>query len=170
MMPSVQCHHENAIGPRPMNEAALISALLGFAALFTAHAAAAEVTFLPGLYETQVRYPEDGPGTETSRECVTPAEAKQESLERRLAEIMDDANCRFTQRSIGGGRFAIAGTCNNYGIRSSLKQSGSYSPTAMTMDMRMSMVVAPGAGPVGTHMVLSSRRIAAACPAGSDKD
>lgn len=153
-----------------MNTTTLISGLLGFAALFTAHTAAAEVTFLPGLYETQVRYPEDGPGTETSRECLTPAEAKQESLERRLAETVRDSSCRFTQRSIGGGKFAIAGTCNNDGMRSSLKQSGTYSPTSMTMDMRMSVVVAPGAEPVATRMLLSSRRIAAACPAGSDKD
>lgn len=153
-----------------MNTTTMISGLLGLAALFTAHAAVAEVTFLPGLYETKVRYPDDGPGTEASRECLTPDEAKVESLERRLAETVRDANCRFTQRSIGGGRFAIAGTCNNDGVRSSLKQSGTYSTTAMTMDMTLSVAVAPGVEAVGTRMVLTSHRIAAVCPPGSDHD
>lgn len=153
-----------------MNTATLIAGLLGFGALCTAHAAGAEVTFLPGLYETRVHYPDDGAGTETSRECLTPAEVKQESLERSLAEMVRDSSCRFTQRAIGGGRFAMAGTCNNDGMRSSVQQTGTYTTTSMTMDMRMSLVVAPGAGPVNTRMVMSARRIAANCPSGTDRD
>lgn len=153
-----------------MNTTTVISGLLGLSALFTAHPAVAEVTFLPGLYETRVQYPDDGTGTETSRECLTSAEAKQESLERRLAETVRDSSCRFSHRTIVGGKFAIAGTCNNDGMRSSLKQSGTYTATSMTMDMRMSVVVAPGAEPVQTRMLMSARRIAATCPPGSDKD
>lgn len=153
-----------------MNTARLIAGLLGFGALCTAHAARAEVTFLPGLYETRVHYPDDGTGTEISRECLTPAEVQQESLERRLAEMVRDSSCRFTQRAIDGGRFAIAGTCNNDGMRSSVKQTGTYTTTSMTMDMRLSLVVAPGTEPVNTRMVMSARRIAVNCPVGTDRD
>ncbi|TWI14361.1 DUF3617 domain-containing protein [Aerolutibacter ruishenii] len=152
-----------------MDTKPVISCVLGVVALFAGHAAAAEATFLPGLYEFKVSYPDEGPEVETSRECLTAAEAKQESLEQQLAETVSDSNCRFTQRTIGGGRFAIAGTCNNGGVRSTLKQSGTYSPTAMAMNMTMSMVPAPGTKPVDVRMVMSSKRIAAACPAGTDK-
>ena len=153
-----------------MNPKTFIAGLLGGLSLCVASAACADAVFLPGLYEVRVSYPSEGSGVETTRECLTAAEAKQESLEWRLAEVVEDASCRFTQRSIAGGRFAIAGTCNNEGFRSTLKQSGTYSPTTMTMEMSMTMQAMPGAEPVGMKMVLSSRRIAANCPAGSDHD
>lgn len=153
-----------------MDTRKLISCVLCAAALLGGNAAAAEVTFLPGLYEFKVSYPDDGPEVETSRECLTAAEAKQESLEQQLAKTVSDSNCRFTQRTIGGGRFAIAGTCNNDGVRSTLKQSGTYSPTTMAMNMTMSMVPAPGAKPVAMRMVMSGKRVAAVCPAGTDKE
>lgn len=153
-----------------MSTRAMITSILGAAALCMVQTAFAEVTFQPGLYETRVSYPDDGPGVETTRECLTAAEAKQESLERRLAETVQDANCKFTQRSIGGGRFNIAGTCNNEGMRSTLKQTGTYSATGMAMNMHMTMAPAAGTAPVSMRMVLISRRVAATCPAGSDKD
>ncbi|KGM53653.1 hypothetical protein N800_07030 [Lysobacter daejeonensis GH1-9] len=153
-----------------MSTRAMITSILGAAALCVAHNAFAEVTFQPGLYETKVSYPDDGPGVETTRECLTAAEAKQESLERRLAETVQDASCKFTQRSIGGGRFSIAGTCNNDGVRSTLKQTGTYSATAMAMNMHMTLVASAGTAPISVRMVMSSRRVAATCPAGSDKD
>jgi hypothetical protein len=153
-----------------MNAKTLAAALVGGIALCAAGTAFAGAVFLPGLYEVRVSYPGDGSGVETTRECLTSAEAEEESLEWRLAEIVKDPTCRFTQRSIGGGRFAIAGTCNSEGFRSSLKQTGTYSPTAMTMDMSLTTVPVPGAEPVIMQMVLSIRRVAATCPAGSDQD
>lgn len=153
-----------------MDMKSVISCVLGVGALFAGHATAAEATFLPGLYEFKVSYPDDGPEVEKSRECLTAAEVKQESLEQQLAKTVSDSNCRFTQRTIGGGRFAIAGTCNNDGVRSTLRQSGTYSSTAMSMNMTMSMVPAPGAKPVDVRMVMSSQRISATCPAGTDKE
>ncbi|QSX78696.1 DUF3617 domain-containing protein [Agrilutibacter solisilvae] len=153
-----------------MNRKTLIAGLLGGLTLCAAEVACADAAFLPGLYEVRVSYPSEGAGVETTRECLTAAEARQESLEWRLAEVVEDTSCKFTQRSIAGGRFAIAGTCNNQGFRSTLKQSGTYSPTTMTMDMSMTMQPMPGAEPVAMRMVMSSRRVAANCPAGSDKD
>ena len=153
-----------------MNAKTLAAVLVGGITLCAAGAASADAEFLPGLYEVRVSYPGDGSGVETTRECLTPAEAKEESLERRLVAAVNDSTCTFTQRTIGGGRFAIAGTCNNEGFRSSLKQTGTYSPTAMTMDMSMTMVPVPGAEPVSTQMVMTVRRVAANCPAGSDND
>ena len=153
-----------------MNPKTFVAGLLGGLSLCVAGAACADAVFLPGLYEVRVSYPSEGSGVETTRECLTMAEAKQESLEWRLAEVVEDASCRFSQRSIAGGRVAIAGTCNNEGVRSTLKQSGTYSPTRMSMEMTMTMQPMPDAEPVGMKMILSSRRIAANCPAGSDHD
>ena len=153
-----------------MNAKTLAAGLVGAITLGAAGAAFADAMFLPGLYEVRVSYPGDGSGVETTRECLTSAEAKEESLERQLGEVLNDASCQFTQRNIGGGRFAISGTCNNEGFRSNLKQSGTYSPTTMTMDMSMTLAPVPGAEPVSMQMTMSSRRIAANCPAGSDND
>jgi len=153
-----------------MNSKTLVAGLLGGLTLFVAGAACADAVFLPGLYEVRVSYPSEGSGVETTRECLTAAEAGQQSLEWRLAEVLEDTSCRFAQRSIAGGRFAIAGTCNNDGFRSTLKQDGTYSPTTMTMEMSMTMQPMHGAEPVAMKMVLSSRRVAASCPAGSDND
>ena len=153
-----------------MNPKTFIAGLLGGLSLCVASAACADAVFLPGLYEVRVSYPSEGSGVETTRECLTAAEAKRESLEWRLAEMVKDTRCSFTQRSIAGGRFAIAGTCSNEGFRSSLKQSGTYSPTTLAMEMTMTMQPMPGAEPVAMKMVLSSRRVAANCPVGSDHD
>jgi hypothetical protein len=153
-----------------MNAKTLVASLVGAITLCAAGAVFADTMFLPGLYEVRVSYPGDGSDVETTRECLTSAEAKEESLERYLAEAVKDPSCKFTQRSIGGGRFAIAGTCNSEGLRSTLKQTGTYSPTAMTMDMSMTLVSVPGVEPVRMRMVMSIRRLAANCPAGSDND
>lgn len=153
-----------------MKPKGLVAGLFGALILCVAGAACADAVFLPGLYEVRVSYPSEGSGVETTRECVTAAEAKRESLEWRLAEVLADTRCTFAQRSIAGGRFAIAGTCDNEGFRSTFKQDGTYSPTTMTMQMSMTMQPMPGAEPVAMKMVLSSRRIAATCPAGSDHD
>lgn len=147
-----------------------LAGLAGLVILSAAGTACADTAFLPGLYETRVRYPNEGPDVETTRECLTAAEAKQESLERRLAEAVQDGNCRFAQRSVAGGKFTIAGTCVSEGVRSSVRQTGTYTPTSMAMNMRMTMVPAPGAEPVSVDMVMTSRRLAALCPADSDND
>lgn len=135
--------------------------------IFLASAAAsADALFQPGLYETRVSYPGEGTAVEVTRDCLTPAEARRESVSARLAEATRDPACRYTQRSISGGRFAIAGTCDNEGIRTAVRQTGTYTPTSMSLDMRTTMS-APGMAPVHVDMRMSSRRIAAACPAGS---
>lgn len=136
---------------------------------FPGAAALAETPMLPGLYETKTVYPGQG-GSDTTRDCVTPAEVRNATVERKLAETLKDQSCNFTSRSFGGGKFAIAGTCNNEGVKSSFKQTGTYSPTAMTFNMTMTMVPAPGAKPVSLNMSSTSRRIAASCPAGSRDD
>ena len=153
-----------------MNPKTLLTGLTGLIFLCTADAAFAATTFLPGLYEIKVSHPGDDSGIETTRECLTPAEARQESLEQLLMQAVRDRNCTFTQRNIGAGQFAIVGNRNHDGIRSSLKQSGTYSPTAMAMNMTMTMMPVPGTEPVRMDMVLSSRRVAASCPPGSDND
>lgn len=132
-----------------------------------AGAALANTTFQPGLWETKTRSP-GRPDVETTRDCVTPEETKRETLEKRLAEAVQDPSCKYTQRSIGGGKFAISGACNNEGIRSSFRQTGTYSPTAMTMNMSMTLVAAPGAKPVAMNVISSSRRIAPTCPASGE--
>lgn len=147
-----------------------LAGLLGAVTLSVAGTACADTAFLPGLYETRVSYPDDGAGVETTRECLTPAEAKQESLERRLAEAVQDGNCRFAQRSIAGGKFTLVGTCVSEGAKSSVRQTGTYTPTTMAMNMRMTVVAGPGAPPVSVDMVMTSRRLATICPAGSDQD
>ena len=153
-----------------MKAKTLVAGLVGAIALCAAGAAFADAVFLPGLYEVRVSYPDEGSDVETTRECLTSAEVKEESLERYLAEAVKDTSCKYTQRSIGGGRFAIAGSCNNEGFRSTVKQTGTYSPTAMTMDMSMTMMSVAGAEPVSLRMVMTLRRLAATCPAGSDND
>lgn len=139
-------------------------------ALCNASAAIAATTFLPGLYETRVSYPGQGTSVEVKRECVTTEEARTESLERQLAEAAQDAACTYTQRSIAGGRFNIVANCNASGFRTSVKQTGTYSPTSMTMNMTMTLAPAPGAKPVRMETVMAGRRIAATCPAGTDND
>ena len=138
----------------------------GVVALSASGAANAETVMLPGLYETKVGYPGQG-GVETTRDCLTPDEVKTETIERRLAQAVKDPSCKFSSRSFGGGKFAIAGSCNNGGIRSSFKQSGTYSPTTLNMNMSMTMIPTPGAKPVAMNLVTASRRIAATCPAGT---
>lgn len=147
-----------------------LAGLLGAVTLSVAGTACAETAFLPGLYETRVSYPNDGPDVEITRECLTPAEARQESLERRLVEALQDGNCKFAQRSIAAGRFTVVAACVSEGVKSSVRQAGTYTPTSFAMNMRMTMAPAPGVPPVGVEMVMTSRRLAALCPAGSDKD
>lgn len=135
--------------------------------LLASGVASADALFQPGLYETRVSYPGEGTAVEVSRDCLTPAEARSESLSVRLAEATRDPACRYTQRSIAGGRFAIAGTCTNDGIRTVVRQTGTYTATSMSLDTRTTLS-APGMAPVTVDMRMSSRRLAATCPADRD--
>ena len=139
------------------------------AGLSSAAPTLADTLFLPGLWETRTRSVGDN-DVETNRDCVTPEETRRETLERRLAEMVKDPSCKYTQRSIGGGKFAIAGTCNNGGMKSTVRQTGTFSPTTLNMTMAMTLVAAPGAKPVTMNIVSSSRRLAPTCPAGSDDE
>lgn len=129
-----------------------------------ATAAASGLTMLPGYYETRTNSPGD-PAGKPVRDCVTIAEAKERTVERWLSETSKIPNCTFSRRAIGGGKFAIAGTCNNAGMKSTFTQTGTYSPTAMSMNMKMTLNA--GGKPVSMDLVTTSRRIAASCPAGA---
>lgn len=135
--------------------------LLASAALLGAGAAFAQTAFLPGVYETTTTWA-DG-AKDTSRHCARGG--ADHTLEKRLAAMSQDPSCKFTQRTIGGGRFAIAAACDNEGARSSYKQSGSYGPANMTMAMTMTIQPAPGQAPVTSSFTAVSRRVAAVCPA-----
>lgn len=130
--------------------------------------ALAETAFLPGVYETTTTHAD---GTkETSRHCATSKGIQNDTLEKRLAAMSRDPSCKFTQRSIGGGKYALAATCNNEGVKSSYQQTGTYTPTSMTMNMAMTMQVAPGQKPVSMNFKALSRRVAATCPAGMTEE
>jgi hypothetical protein len=129
-----------------------------------ATAAASGLTMLPGYYETRTSSPGD-PAGKPVRDCVTVAEAKERTVERWLSETSKIPNCTFSRRAIGGGKFAIAGTCNNAGMKSTFTQTGTYSPTAMSMNMKMTLNA--GGKPVSMDLVTTSRRIAGSCPAGT---
>jgi hypothetical protein len=134
-------------------------------ALGTASAAAAmaDTAMLPGYYETVTRTVGKAGGT-TTRDCLSPAEARTETVERKLQEALRAPGCKYTQRSLASGKFALAGSCNQAGMKSSFKQTGTYSPTGMTMNNVMTMSL--GGKPINLSLVINSRRIAATCPAG----
>jgi hypothetical protein len=140
-----------------------------FAALGSGAIAAPGATaFLPGLFETVTT---DAEGTrKTSRSCASAQAVQTDTLEKRLAAMGQDPSCKFTQRTIGGGKYAIAASCSNEGAKSSYRQSGTYTPTSMTMNMAMTMQVAPGQKPVTYSFTSVSRRVAATCPAGMNED
>jgi hypothetical protein len=138
------------------------------AASLAAPAANASTAFLPGVYETTTTHAD---GTkETSRHCATSKGFENDTLEKRLAAMSQDPSCKFTQRTIGSGRYAIAANCNNEGVKSSYRQTGTYTPTSMTMNMAMTMQVAAGQTPVSMNFNAVSRRVAATCPAGMTEE
>lgn len=151
-----------------MTAKTLLTAATALAAAFSATAALAETAFLPGVYETTTTHAD---GTkETSRHCATSKGIQNDTLEKRLAAMSRDPSCKFSQRSIGGGKYAVAATCNNEGVKSSYRQTGTYTPTSMTMNMAMTMQVAPGQKPVSMDFKALSRRVAATCPAGMTEE
>ena len=147
-----------------MNNKLMIVATVVATGSAAAVAAGSSSVLLPGYYETRTSSP-GSPAGEAVRDCVTASEARERTVERWLAESTNIPNCAFTKRSIGGGRFAFAGSCNNGGMKSSFIQTGTYSPTSLSMNMKMTMNA--GGKPISLDLVTTSRRIAAACPAGA---
>lgn len=146
-----------------MTKSPLIAVLAGLGVVSTAAvaAAAAETVFAPGYYEFVTRFAGESEA-ETTRECVTAAEARTRSLERILGE-MTEGSCTYTQRQIGGGRFALAGSCINEGVRSTFRTSGAYTPTSYNFDLTSRTMM--GGVPIDVAITTTGRRIAAACPA-----
>jgi hypothetical protein len=144
-----------------MRKLTLIAGAAALGALLPAGVALAETAFAPGYYETTTRFAGD-PEPEIKRECVTAAEARTRTLERFLAETTE-GKCTYTQRQIGGGRFAIAGACTYEGVKSTFRNTGAYSPTAFSLNLVSRTMVA--GQPIDINLSTSSRRIAAACPA-----
>lgn len=140
-----------------------IRAAAGLFAISAASTAVAETVMLPGLYETVTRSAGED-DAETSRDCVTPAEVKAKTVERKLAEALKSGACTYAQRSVGGGKFALAGTCSQGGVKSSFKQTGTYSPTTLNLNMKLSMKM--GGQPISVDISSSSRRVAPTCIAG----
>jgi len=150
-----------------MTTKAILASAGALVALFTAGAAFADTAMLPGLYENKVRMPQYDNETETTRDCLTPAEAKNATIERHLAETLKDKSCKYSSRSISGGKFTLAGTCvAEGGAKSSFKQTGTFTPTSLNMTMTGFVTI--GGQKMDIGMIMSSRRIAASCPAGSD--
>lgn len=147
----------------------ILAGAAGLIALTGGSAAFAETSLLPGLWEAKTTFA-DTKNVETTRSCISPAETKAGTLDQQLAKAVKDPSCKYTQRNIGGGRFAVAATCNNGGMKSGYKQTGTFTPTTMTMNMSMTLVTAPGAKPVSMAFTSASRRIAPTCPAGSDDE
>ena len=125
--------------------------------------AAGETLMSPGFYETTTRIAGD-PDVERKRECLTPAEVRARPLERVLAE-MTEGRCTYTQRQIGGGRFAFAGACVNEGVRTTFRNTGTYTPTSYSVNLNSRTMV--GGTPIDIVVTTASRRIAAVCPAGA---
>jgi hypothetical protein len=146
----------------------LLAAVALLAAAGAASAATMQTAFLPGVYETTTTHAD---GTrDVSRHCATSKGVANDTLEKRLEAMSQDKSCKFTKRSIGGGNYAIAATCDNQGARSSYTQSGSYTPTSMTMAMAMTLQAAPGQKPVSMKFNAVSRRVGATCPAGMTEE
>ena len=113
---------------------AMAGASLGAAAI-AATSAPAGTAFLPGVYETTTTHAD---GTkDISRHCATSKGIQNDTLEKRLAATSQGSSCKFTQRSVGGGKFAIVASCENEGVKSSYRQTGTYTPTSMNMTMAM---------------------------------
>ena len=128
-----------------------------------AASAAGETVMTPGYYETVTRFAGD-PEVEKKRECLTAAETRARPLERVLAE-MTEGRCTFSQKQIGGGRFAFVGACVNEGVRTTFRNTGTYTPTSFSLSLNSRSMV--GGTPIDVVVTTSSRRIAAACPAGA---
>ena len=143
-----------------MNLKTLIAA--AFVAAAVPAATLAQTTFAPGYYETATRIAGD-PEPEIQRDCVTPAEAKGRTLEAILAE-WTEGQCAYTQRQVGGGKFALAGSCVVDGSRSTFRYAGSYNPTSFSAKLSSRTVVS--GQPLDVNLTVSSRRLAPACPAG----
>lgn len=141
----------------------LAAGLSGLATAPFADAAPGDTTFLPGLYETRVSYPEQGPDVETTQDCLTPAEAAQASLQQRLAEALQGADCTYTRRIVTADTFTLAGTCSSGGVVSQVEQSGTYSPTSLAMRLRTTVAATPGASPVSVTLLVNSRRLSPSC-------
>lgn len=147
-----------------MNTTKLVLIALATALAAPLAASAAGETFMsPGYYETTTRFAGE-PEVERKRECLTPAEVRARPLERVLAE-MTEGRCTFTQRQIGGGRFAFAGACVNEGVRTTFRNTGTYTPTSYSVNLSSRTTV--GGTPIDIVLTTTSRRIAAVCPSGA---
>ena len=128
-----------------------------------AASAAGGTVMAPGYYETTTRFAGD-PEVERKRECLSPAEVRARPLERVLAE-MTEGRCTYTQRQIGGGRFTFVGACVNDGVRTTFRNTGTYTPTSYSVSLNSRTMV--GGAPIDIVLTTSSRRIAAVCPSGA---
>lgn len=140
--------------------------LIAFAALASSAAPAialGQTMMSPGYYETISRVAGD-PQPEIKRDCVSAAEAKARPLETILGELTE-GRCAYTQRQVGGGKFALAGSCVYEGVKSTFRNTGSYSPTSFSLNLNSRTLVA--GAPIDVVLSVTSRRIAAICPAGA---
>lgn len=144
-----------------MNPRTLLTAIAALLAAAPAAGALAATSFAPGYYETVTRIAGEAEA-EVQRDCVTPAEAKARTLEAILAE-WTEGQCTYSQRQVGGGRFALAGACVVDGARSSFRHSGAYTPTSFSADLSARTVVS--GQPIDLNLTVSSRRLAPTCPA-----
>lgn len=134
--------------------------LMVAAVLVSSAAIAATASLQPGYYENKLTMSQGG-SVDVTRDCVKPGETQ--TVEQLTKELTEDRTCRFTRRTIGGGKIDVAATCvGNDGTRSSYTQVGTYSPTSVTM--RISGFAMVGGQKIDLGMNVASRRIAAFCP------
>lgn len=139
----------------------LTAAAAALALCMPAAPAAAQTALVPGYYEVVTRVAGD-PEPDIQHQCLTAAEAKTRTLEVVLAE-WTEGRCAFSQRQIGGGKFAFAGSCTLDGSTSTFRHTGAYTPTSFSANLNSRTVVS--GQPLDVKITTSSRRIAAACPA-----
>lgn len=144
-----------------MHNQNLISAAAAFALCISAAPAVAQTALVPGYYEVVTRVAGD-PAPDIQHQCLTAAEAKTRTLETMLAE-WTEGRCAYTQRQTGGGKFALAGSCTLDGSTSTFRHTGAYTPTSFSANLNSRTVVS--GQPLDVKITITSRRIAAACPA-----
>lgn len=131
-----------------------------FAAAAAAPAAlAAETTILPGYWESTNRLISPVRSSSVERRCITPAD-----VDKFLAGPSNrHYACTYPNKSIGGGRIAMKGSCvSKKGRRVAVSGEGSYTPTSFYLEATVATTFfgIPIAGRASTN----AHRISDSCP------
>lgn len=97
-------------------------------------------------------------GGQTFNSCLTPEEARRPREEFFAG---DTKNCRYDRFNWGGGKVAVAMTCQSEGRRQAMSLTGRYTPDAYAMQMQLRARGPGDAGPADMtmRMQVSARRV-----------